>query len=224
MVVKSEMSMEHVDEFKARKDALADLGLDPDADSEDIRDAWRRIAFHAHPDHTGGDSTNFARAKAAYDYLRKKGYTAKEADTGPRKPKRPRLRKRIIELAPEDIATCQAMLDPGRALPHLSQQDESNYVASDHVPDAVGCYGRHLTYFVTTPVCQGANRVALPTSVLSASRNTETEVLSFQSNDKGAGEVVIPDTICERKFPGAKSVRIRFEADQAIRNEYWLAS
>ena len=139
MVVKSEMSMEHVDEFKARKDALADLGLDPDADSEDIRDAWRRIAFHAHPDHTGGDSTNFARAKAAYDYLRKKGYTAKEADTGPRKPKRPRLRKRIIELAPEDIATCQAMLDPGRALPHMSQRDESNYVASDHVPDAVGC-------------------------------------------------------------------------------------
>lgn len=221
--------MEQTDRVKARKDALADLGLDPNAAPDDIRDAWRRIAFHAHPDHTGGDSANFARAKAAYDYLRKEGLTVKGANNGPSQPRRPRLRRRIIELEPEAIANCVAMLDPGRALPSAESHsaadpDAATLAESDHVPDAVGCYGRNLTYFVPTPVCEGANRIALPTSVLSSSRNSETEVLSFQSNDQGAGEVVIPDTICESKFPGAKSVRIRFEADQAIRNEYWLAS
>ncbi|MEM9127906.1 MAG: J domain-containing protein, partial [Pseudomonadota bacterium] len=60
--------------------------------------------------------------------------------------------------------------------------------------------------------------------VLTSARTVETEILSFQSNDTGSGEVVVPDTICERKFPGAKSVRIRFEADQDMRDEFWLAS
>ncbi|NVO54441.1 J domain-containing protein [Rhodobacteraceae bacterium B1Z28] len=220
--------MEPVDKIKARADALADLGLDQCAGSDDIRDAWRRIAFHAHPDHTGGECANFSRAKMAYDFLRKEGLTAKgPTHSGQRMPRRPRVKKRIIELPQEDIATCKAMLNPDRALPHMpvtgdTQSDTAPCSTSDHVPDAVGCYGRHLTYFVATPVCEGANRVALPTSVLTSARHTETEVLSFQSKDTGAGEVVVPEPIRERKFPGAKSVRIRFEADQDIRDEFGL--
>lgn len=226
----SELVMEPVDKIRARRDALADLGLDPNASADDIRDAWRQIAFHAHPDHTSGNCANFSRAKAAYDFLRKQGLTVKgAAGSAARMPRRPRLKKRLVELPEEDIATCKAMLGADRALAHNPVANEARSKdqtqnASDHVPDAVGCFGRHLTYFVTTPVCTGANRVALPTSVLTGGRNIETEVLSFQSKDSGSGEVVVPDTIRERKFPGAKSVRIRFEADQETRDEFWLSA
>lgn len=218
--------MEPVDKIKARNDALADLGLDPNAGSNDIRDAWRHIAFHAHPDHTGGDCANFARAKAAYDYLRNEGLTAKGApDAAPGMPRRPRLKKRVVDLPQEDIATCKAMLKPDCALPHMTDASGDLPGAdrdSDHVPDAIGLYGRHLTYFVATPVCEGANRIALPTSVLTGNRHAETEILSFQSKDTGAGEVVVPEPLRERKFPGAKSVRIRFQADQDARDEFWI--
>ncbi len=220
--------MEPVDKVRARADALADLGLSPCAGSQEIRDAWRQIAFHSHPDHKDGDSSGFSRAKAAYDFLRKEGLVTKGgASSGPPQPRRPRLKKRIIELPLEDIAACKAMLNPDQRLPQMHDeadvQDTSDACVSDHVPDAVGCYGRHLTYFVTTPVHHGANRVALPTTVLTSARHTEAEILSFQSKDTCAGEVIIPDTIRERKFPGAKSVRIRFDADQDIRDQFWLA-
>ncbi len=228
--LKSVFGMEPVDKIRARTDALAALGLDACAGSDDIREAWRHIAFHDHPDHTGGDCADFARAKAAYDFLRKEGLVAKgAAGTDARMPRRPRLKKRVIEFPQDAIATCKDRLNPDRALsdmtrPQGSDPSTSDGAASDHVPDAVGFFGRHLTYFVPTPVCEGANRVALPTSVLTNARHTETEVLSFQSKGAGPGEVVIPETICARKFPGAKSVRIRFESTSDIRDEFWLAS
>lgn len=219
--------MKPVDKIAARNSALADLGLSPSASSDEIREAWRNIAFRAHPDHMPGDCEDFSRAKTAYDFLRKQGLGAKGA-SGPQMPKRPRLKKRVIELPSEDIAACKSMLNPTQALPHMAgspspRDADVEPAASDHVPDAVGCYGRHLTFFVATPVTEGANRIALPTSVLSNRRHVETEILSFKSNNAGPGEVVIPDTICERKFPGAKSVRIRFEADQHMIDEFWLA-
>ncbi|NOD35320.1 MULTISPECIES: J domain-containing protein [unclassified Ruegeria] len=220
--------MEPVDKVRARTDALADLGLPPSASSREIREAWRQIAFHSHPDHREGDSSGFSRAKAAYDFLRKEGLAKKGGGkAGPTQPRRPHLKKRIIELPQEEISACKAMLSPDQVLSHRHGEDDTPGIpeacVSDHVPDAVGCYGRHLTYFVTTPVHHGANRVALPTTVLSGARHTEAEILSFQSKDTGAGEVVIPDTIRERKFPGAKSVKIRFDADQDIRDQFWLA-
>ncbi len=220
--------MEPVDKIRARAEAFHVLGLDQNAGSEDIRKAWRSIAFHAHPDCSDADSSNFARAKDAYDLLRKEGLAGKSACAG--KPKRPKLRKRVITLKDTDIDACRALLnkvlecvsdasDEGQPTP-----ENDHMAASDHVPEAIGCFGRNLTYFVSSPVCQGANRVALPTSVLAGSRRTETELLSFQSKDAGAGEVIVPEAIMNRKFPGAKSVRIRFEADQSAQDEFWLAS
>lgn len=218
--------MEPVNQKSARADALQVLGLSQNATARDIRNAWRDIAFHAHPDHTGGDYSGFAKAKTAYDFLRKEGMT-KEPD-GPAMPRRPQLKKRLIDLGASEIELCRNILRPDQALCHLSEDQADLAVdedtASDHVPEAIGCFGRELTYFVNTPVCEGANRVALPTSVLASCRNSEPEILSFQSKSAGPGEVIIPDTIRERKFPGAKSVKIRFEADQSMRDEFSLAS
>ncbi|MCG7519345.1 J domain-containing protein [Ruegeria sp. Ofav3-42] len=214
--------METAEKIRARTDALFALGLDQSASSDDIRNAWRNIAFHGHPDQADGDCSGFARAKEAYDLLRKEGLTGKGAGAG--KPRRPKLRRRVITLEATDIDACRALLN--KALPDRSDETEPSnpdqLCKSDHIPDAVGFFGRHVTFFVSTPVYQGANRVALPTSVLAGSRRTETEVLNFQSNNSGGGEVVVPDAITARTFPGAKSVRIRFDADQQMRDEFWL--
>ena len=221
--------MEPVSNITARAEALQVLGLSQNAKGSDIRNAWRGIAFHAHPDHTDGDYSDFSRAKTAYDFLRKEGLTATKPD-GPAQPRRPRLKKRVIDLAADEIEHCRNMLNPDQALCHLADDQDmamecgTRDVASDHIPEAIGCFGRELTYFVATPVCEGSNRVALPTSVLVSCRKAEAEILSFQSKNAGPGEVIIPDTIRERKFPGAKSVKIRFEADQTMRDAFYLAS
>ncbi len=219
--------MKPVSKVKARAEALRVLGLTANANGTEIREAWRKIAFHDHPDHTDGDYSGFSEAKAAYDFLRKEGMTRSSASdcSGPRRPK---LKKRVIELATDEIEACRNMLKPDRALSDLSDPvgaDSTDRIRgfSDHIPEAIGCYGRDLTYFVASSVCEGSNRVALPTSVLSGCRNAETEILTFQSKGSGSGDLVIPDLIRERKFPGAKSVRIRFEADQHMRDMFELA-
>ncbi|SDW68463.1 hypothetical protein SAMN05444358_1011498 [Ruegeria halocynthiae] len=219
--------MEPVSKIKARAEALQVLGLLPGAKANEIREAWRKVAFHDHPDHTGGDYSGFSQAKAAYDFLRREGMTRTgSSDTSV--PRRPRLKKRIIELAAEEIKACHDLLNPGRTLADFSNPERSGPTdgadtASDHVPDAIGCFGRDLTYFVASPVCEGANRVALPTSVLASCRKAETEVVTFRSKGSGSGEIIIPDPIRERKFPGATSVRIRFKADQEMRDMFELA-
>ncbi|WP_170478563.1 J domain-containing protein [Ruegeria arenilitoris] len=221
--------MEPVDNIKARVEALQALGLSHGANASDIRDAWRDIAFHSHPDHTGGDYSGFSKAKTAYDFLRKEGLTANKPDKSSL-PRRPQLKKRLIDLDANEIEHCRSMLRPNQVLPHAgnkqraAEDSDAQGLASSHVPEAIGCFGRELTYFVATPVCEGSNRVVLPTSVLASCRKGEPEILTFQSKSTGAGEVVVPDAIRERKFPGAKSVKIRFEADQSSRETFCLAS
>ncbi|WP_282021502.1 J domain-containing protein [Ruegeria faecimaris] len=222
--------MEPFDKVSARANAFGTLGLAQSASSDDIREAWRDIAFEAHPDKNGGDGAALANAKAAYDLLRSEGLAGKGlAGSAAGKPRRPRLRKRVIQLETQDIDACRAMLNT--ALPHLQDspdtpadsQDADRLQDADHIPDAVGLHGRNLTYFISAPVCEGANRVALPTSVLAGSKRVKTEILSFQSKDAGTGEVVVPVALATKKFPGARSVRIRFNADQQTQDEYWLA-
>ncbi|UWR05044.1 J domain-containing protein [Ruegeria conchae] len=219
--------MEPVSKVKARAEAFQVLGLPTHANANDIRDAWRNIAFHDHPDHTDGDHSVFSKAKSAYDFLRSEGLTRKGV-TSSSTPRRPRLKKRVIELDADEIKACRDLLNPEyvlsdmSAIDHAATSDDQDQ-SSDHVPDAIGCFGRDLTYFVASSVCEGENRVALPTSVLASCRKTETEILTFKSKGAGSGEIVIPDPIRERKFPGARSVRIRFEADQQMRDLFELA-
>lgn len=49
------------------------LGLDPDADAEAVRRAYRERAKAVHPDSEGGDEAEFKRVTDAYDRLRKRG-------------------------------------------------------------------------------------------------------------------------------------------------------
>jgi curved DNA-binding protein CbpA len=45
---------------------FAQLGLDPGANEQTVRAAFRRLALRHHPDH-GGDATTFARLRRAYE-------------------------------------------------------------------------------------------------------------------------------------------------------------
>ncbi|ELZ80427.1 2Fe-2S iron-sulfur cluster binding domain-containing protein (plasmid) [Haloferax larsenii] len=52
------------------------LGLDPDADEDDLVDAYRERIKAAHPDH-GGSAEEFRRVRTAYEAI-KEGYTAED--------------------------------------------------------------------------------------------------------------------------------------------------
>lgn len=51
-----------------REDALAVLGLAPDASEMEIKDRYRRLVRDAHPDR-GGDAAKFLRIREAYEVL-----------------------------------------------------------------------------------------------------------------------------------------------------------
>lgn len=48
---------------------FAVLGISPDASSDEVKDAYRRLAKRYHPDHEGGDSCTFRRVQEAYHAL-----------------------------------------------------------------------------------------------------------------------------------------------------------
>ncbi|TMV09771.1 J domain-containing protein [Ruegeria sediminis] len=216
-----------IDKVRARTAALEELGVDVDAGPDEIREAWRRVAFQAHPDHSGGDNEDFARAKAAYDVLRKEGLagSAHCARNVPPKPRRPKIEVRVIEFSVEEMATCQALLDANVvSLDNLSFVDADGLkekpaqpaardgAPKDHVAIAVRCHGRHLTYIVASTAEAGINRVALPASVLEHARRAKPKIVVFRCPKAGTGEVTLPATIQSQMFPGARQVSIRFQS------------
>jgi hypothetical protein len=215
--------MTPIERTRAKATALQDLGLSHYAEAEDIREAWRQIVFRTHPDRNAEAHGEFARAKAAYDFLRAEaggslgfseasgqhgGHQSAERPrrAGIRPSSRPSITTRTDALAHETMDRCRALLDSsnGDAETQLS-------VAADHVPHRVLRHGRHLTYIVQTPLARGRNRVALPTALLEDTRKADLAVLTFLSTDSGAGDYQVPEGVRIRHFRGARSVTIRFE-------------
>ena len=82
----------------------------------------------------------------------------------------------------------------------------------DHIAEAVRCEGRQLTYIVPSSVIAGVNRVALPASVLENARLAKPRIVMFRSRKAGTGEIALPEHIQSNLFPGARCVRLRFQA------------
>jgi hypothetical protein len=215
--------MTPIERTRAKASALKDLGLGHYAEPEDIREAWRQIVFRTHPDRNTEAHGEFARAKAAYDFLRSDAAGAtglsdasgqhggqhradRPRGAGIRPTSRPSVTTRTEALAPETIDRCRALLalSVGEAKTQVS-------VAADHVPDSVQRHGRHLTYLVRTPLARGRNRVALPTALLEDARKVDPAILTFLSTYSGAGDYQVPEGVRIRHFRGARSVTIRFE-------------
>lgn len=185
-----------------RADALATLELPPDASDEDVRAAWRRLAFEKHPDRGGTGVEDFAKIRAAYEALR----------VAPARPRsvlraRPEVKERFEELDGEVLDICRAVL---REAPSRRLEDKGRTVVAEHVPAAVAHRGRRLSYIVRTPLAQGLNRIALPAGELEDNRGPRAKIVELAAKRAGWGMVNVPERVCERLFPGARSVSIRF--------------
>jgi len=60
------------DSGPSQREAYRVLGLDPGANEEAIRDAYRRKVKDVHPDAADGDEKEFKRVTEAYETLRER--------------------------------------------------------------------------------------------------------------------------------------------------------
>ncbi|MEL6801230.1 MAG: DnaJ domain-containing protein [Pseudomonadota bacterium] len=182
-------------------DALQTLGVAASASEAEIREAWRTLAFKTHPDRCNGSDTEFVRINSAYELLRKHGHTPLERPTRSR---RPSIQTRIVDLSPDVETLCREQ---------LVEEGAVGAGVAEHVASAVRRKGRRLSYIIRTPLSEGSNRVALPTGELEDNRKVKPQVVTFTSDKTGSGQVVVPEGLRETMFPGARSVRILFEAE-----------
>jgi len=232
-----------IERVRARANAYDLLGVTHGSEPEEIRAAWRRMAFEMHPDRHGGDQSGFIRAKAAYDFLcRDEAYAystsaiSREAVKVQRQSatmgrKRPVAAPRVTALRPEIVDACSDLLTQrcggqGAAFaahlrlhpdaPTETGGDGGCAGGADHVPGAIERLGRQLVYLVASELAAGVNRVALPTAVLECTRRQKPQILAISTHEARSGELTIPDAIRARIFPNARDVRIRFGAALAV--------
>jgi hypothetical protein len=244
--------MTPIERVRAKDAARAVLGVPAAADATEIRAAWRRAAFAAHPDRHGGDQSGFVRAKAAYDILsagfdteadraapaaatptrttavheapRRAGPAARRTPRAPDEaaagaaPRRPRIAERETPVPGAARAACLDRLAAGAAVPvdahlllHRDAKPDRSDAPADHVPHAVRRRGRAVTFVVDGPLSAGWNRVALPAGLLEGALCGAPQLLSITALRDGAGEVVVPEKVRARLFPGLREVRLRFE-------------
>jgi hypothetical protein len=186
-----------------RAEALRALGLRPRASAEDVRSAFRRLAFETHPDRHKGHEDEFARIREAYEMLREGDTVATAA------PARPSLAPKVSEVSEALRAACRALLEEGA--PALEGPDGcEGRRGRDHVAHAIRRQGRVVSYLVPTPLAEGANRVALPVGDLLDPRRVTSKLVRVSSRQAGPGRVEVPDAVREELFPGARSVSIEF--------------
>lgn len=205
--------MGHVSEGM-RREALSKLGLPRDADIDDVKAAWRRVAFETHPDRNDGSTSAFVAAKAAYDLLRAPPAAPANAPERPKKPARPTPRRPHRPSGrPRAEARDQAITEEMRAeceLTLIFEAPPSDVPCTDHIPSAVYLKGRSLTYLVESTLRAGKNRVAVPTAFLEDTRKINPKIVSFNVSDEGPSEIEVPAKLREKLFPGARSVHLRF--------------
>lgn len=217
--------MSFVERVNSLADARGVLGVGPQASIDDIRGAWKRVAFRTHPDRNGGRRADFDRAGAAYALLL--GETkaaAPDAEPAQAELRRPRAEARAERLSDEAVAACARLLDqparfPGAAprpdFVHL-EQDTAEAPVADHVPMAVERRGRDMVFVVAAALGEGVNRVAIPSAEFLDRRKIVPRIVVFRAPRSGAGVVVIPDEVLQKVVPGARSVKIRFTGGDEV--------
>ena len=190
--------------LNGRSDALRALGLRPRATAEDVRTAFRRLAFETHPDRHKGHEDEFTKIREAYEML-KNGDTATSAA-----PARPSLEPRVSEVSAATRAACRALLDEGAPVLEAPERGEGTRDARDHVPNAIRRQGRQVAYLVPTPLAKGSNRIAVPVGDLLDPRRITSKLVQVTSARPGPGRIEVPDEVRETLFPGARSVSIEF--------------
>ncbi|MDA8586189.1 J domain-containing protein [Rhodobacteraceae bacterium] len=192
--------MTPIQRVSEKSQALAVLGLSSNANTADVRNAFKALALEKHPDQGVGSTSEFALITDAYVFLKENA-----VDLGiPDAPKlrrpvttRPLMQATETEFTEDVIAECKACLQG--AAEH-----------AEHVSTILHRMGRKLTYFVPTEPANGPNEVVVPTGELVDSRHTLPQVVPVDARDIAAGVYDVPSNVCEKLFPGARSVKIRF--------------
>jgi len=204
--------MSPIDRINSRNHAFETLGLAVNATREDLKQAYRRLAFSKHPDRNPDTGNEFSKITEAYkficDHADELGITdapepandpgPAEQSNAPRRVSRPSLKATEQEFDARSQAECEALL--------VASDEDSN----GHVPSAVYRMGRNLTYYVPTPLLKGRNAVALPTGMLADARKTLPKLVAFDFRDAPGGFFELPADACEDHFPGARKIQIRF--------------
>lgn len=202
--------MTPIDRVTQRAQAFTVLGVAASASRDDIRQAYRKLAFDKHPDRNPETSEEFARITEAYqfvtDHADELGIVEPDAheraanSTSTPRPgvKRPTLQASQKKFGPVTIAECQKLLE-----------DEGEPGAW-HVATEVYRVGRNLTYFVPSKLEKGRNEIAFPTGMLADSRRPMPRIIAIDSSEASGGFYKMDDDICAEHFPGARSIQIRF--------------
>jgi hypothetical protein len=150
-----------------RSEALVSLGLGPEANDEEIRTAYRRLAMRYHPDASGDPRTarRFAKVVRAYKSL-------SAAEGGPARPGRSRYRS--VEEAGQDLFALGQVVS--------SDPDAGARAAAAR---ALGLSGRSSAFvFLRRALYDRADEVAIEAvraAALLGSRQAEGEVAALYS-------------------------------------------
>jgi DnaJ-class molecular chaperone len=101
------------------KSYFAILGISPNADANEIRSAYRRLAKEFHPDHYTGKSDRFRDIQEAYSVLgnnrRRREYVRSIRKVSPKRPLRPDIYPEPEPLIPEEEPVDIGELSPVRS-------------------------------------------------------------------------------------------------------------
>lgn len=201
--------MSPIDRLASKTQAFETLGVSTEATKNEIRAAYRMLAFKKHPDQHPECGSEFARITEAYRFICEHadelGITEAPAEeevanepVAPRRVSRPALQATEEEFDATTMLECEAHLD------------EYEGTFTGHVPSAIYRKGRNLTYFVKTPLAKGRNAVSLPTGMLEDTRKTLPKLVTFDFRDAHGGYFEMPAETCAEHFPGARKIQIRF--------------
>jgi hypothetical protein len=226
---KEAIAMNFIDKANEIDAARRVLGVGRSATPNEIRSAWKQMAFDTHPDRNGGDDKAFAHAKAAYALLETEGYGSNPRKDGgahmseiiSQLRRSTSIELRVETLSETALADCQDALSAcardAEHAPHVAVFDLDSDAASrsqsdltDHVPKGVERQGRKVVFLVTTTPRKGRNRVVIPTALLKDKRKTEPKIFVFDADMMHAAELLIPDPIASQALPGVRDLRVRF--------------
>lgn len=205
--------MSPIDRVAQRARAFTVLGVSASATVDDIRQAYRKLAFDKHPDRNPECSEEFARIAEAYRFISDNAAElgikaapaanrSAEPAVTPRTVSRPRINPRIkateTTFDNETLDECQALLDAEGGPGTL------------HVATAVYRVGRNLTYYAPTGLAPGRNEIVVPTGMLNDSRRVLPKIIAFEAVEATGGLFQMDLSECEEHFPGARSIKIRF--------------
>ena len=196
--------MTPLERVSAKSRALATLGLERHVHQGDLKAAFRKLAFEKHPDHASGTTEEFARITDAFRFLSNNAGELGIPEAPVALPAKPARRVSRPTIEPTESAFDDLTLSECRA---AFDGDVSGTI---HVASRLYRTGRRLTYYIATSAGPGLNRVAVPTGDLIDARHVGPVIVTLDSREIFGCVYEVPDAVCAKSFPGARSVSFRF--------------